>query len=65
MIRKIIFSLTVLASIFETVAFAANFEELDKPPEGIYKGQILVGGYASIGMTLGSVIDAEDKFVKG
>jgi hypothetical protein len=45
--------------------FAANFEELDKPPEGIYKGQILVGGYASMGIVRGSAIDAENKFVQG
>lgn len=45
--------------------FSANFEELDKPPEGIYKGQILVGGYASMGIVKGSAIDAENKFVQG
>jgi len=44
---------------------AADFEELDKPPEGIYRGQMLLGGYFSFGIPRGSVIDAENKFVKG
>jgi hypothetical protein len=45
--------------------FGANFEELDKPPEGIYKSQILVGGFASMGIAKGSAIDAEKNFVSG
>jgi hypothetical protein len=65
MVRIIIISLAALALFIENAAFAANFEELDKPPEGVYKGQILAGGYMSIGMAMGSIIDAEDKFVKG
>ncbi|HEY1406437.1 MAG TPA: hypothetical protein VF857_07510 [Spirochaetota bacterium] len=45
--------------------FAADFEELDKPPEGVYRGQILTGGFFSFGVPSGSVIDAEKSFVKG
>jgi hypothetical protein len=44
---------------------AAAFEELDKPPEGAYKGQIIVGGFVSLGVVQGSAINAENNFVKG
>ncbi len=58
--------LTACAVLLNTVQlFAADFEELDKPPEGIYRGQILAGGFFSFGIPSGSIIDAEKSFVKG
>ena len=45
-------------------AASTNFAELDKPPEGAYKGQLLVGGFFSLGFPTGSMIDAEDSFIK-
>lgn len=52
----------VLAS---TALFAADFDELDKPPEGAHRGQMLLGAFFSIGLPFGSCIDAENAFVKG
>lgn len=46
-------------------AHAADFDELDKPPEGAHKGQMLLGGFFSIGVPYGNSIDAENNFVKG
>jgi len=44
--------------------FSSQFEELDKPPEGAHEGQILVGGFFSIGMPYGDAITGEKDFVK-
>jgi hypothetical protein len=43
---------------------AAQFEELEKPPEGAHKGQILLGAFASIGVPYGRIIKAEGNFVR-
>lgn len=43
---------------------AAQFEELDKPPEGAHKGQMLLGIFATIGVPYGTIIDAENKYIK-
>ncbi|MGL4368317.1 MAG: hypothetical protein ACRCUT_01375, partial [Spirochaetota bacterium] len=55
-----------------TIFFAAgpafadtDFEELDKPPEGAYKGQILAGAFVSMGYPRGSMIDAEQDLIDG
>ncbi|OHD65167.1 MAG: hypothetical protein A2176_02710 [Spirochaetes bacterium RBG_13_51_14] len=45
-------------------AFATQFEELDKPPEGAHKGQILLGAFANIGIPYGRIIDAENDYVR-
>ncbi|OQA99186.1 MAG: hypothetical protein BWY23_00731 [Spirochaetes bacterium ADurb.Bin218] len=47
-----------------SVIFASQFEELDKPPEGAYKGQMILGGFFSFGYPYGDAIDAENDFVK-
>ncbi len=45
-------------------ARAAQFEELDKPPEGAHKGQMMLGAFATIGVPYGTIIDAENDFVR-
>lgn len=44
-------------------SFASQFEELDKPPEGAHEGQMLIGGFVSIGFPFGKIIDSEKNFV--
>ncbi len=58
---------TALAALFvlaATFAYAADFDELDKPPEGAHKGQMLLGAFFSIGMPFGNCIDAEHAFLE-
>ena len=43
---------------------ATEFDELDKPPEGAHRGQMLLGAFVSIGVPFGDVIDAESEFLK-
>jgi hypothetical protein len=43
---------------------AAQFEELEKPPEGAQKGQMLLGAFATIGVPYGRIIGAESNFVR-
>jgi hypothetical protein len=40
------------------------FEDLDKPPDGAYGGQFFLGAVAGMGIARGSIIDAEDNFVR-
>ncbi len=42
----------------------ADFEELDKPPEGAHKGQMFLGAFLTMGAPLGSIFDEEEAFVK-
>jgi len=56
----------ILAIILcSSIVHASEFEELDKPPEGAHEGQMLLGGFVSIGMPFGGLIDAEDSFLLG
>ncbi|HSV96638.1 MAG TPA: hypothetical protein VLM75_06855 [Spirochaetota bacterium] len=55
----------VLLVFFATATYAADFDELDKPPEGAHKGQMLLGAFFSIGMPFGSCLDAENAFLEG
>ena len=43
---------------------AARFEELDKPPEGAHKGQMLLGAFATIGVPYGTIINAENNYIR-
>ena len=43
---------------------ATEFDELDKPPEGAHRGQMLLGGFGAIGVPYGPIIDKEEAFVK-
>jgi len=49
--------------ILSTDLFASRFDELDKPPEGAYKGQMLLSGFVLIGVPVGKIIDAENDFL--
>lgn len=40
-----------------------DFDELDKPPEGAHRGQMLFGAYVSFGLPMGKIVDAEQEFV--
>ena len=58
---------TAFAALFvlaATFTYAADFDELDKPPEGAHKGQMLLGAFFSIGMPFGNCIDAEHDFLE-
>ncbi len=59
-------SLLILVSIvaFFSSAYSSEFDELDKPPEGIHKDQIILTGSVSIGIPYGDLISAEEKFTK-
>ena len=59
---KIIFVLLIL--IKGTAVFSSQFEELDKPPEGAHEGQMLLGGFFSLGLPYGDAIKGEEDFVK-
>ncbi len=59
---------TVLAALLvlsATAIYAADFDELDKPPEGAHSGQMLLGAFFSIGMPFGDCMDAEQSFLDG
>lgn len=43
----------------------SKFEELDKPPEGAHKGQMLLGAVVGIGIPFGDMISNERNFLKG
>ncbi len=43
---------------------AVEFDELDKPPEGAHRGQMLLGAFFSMGVPQGDIIDAENDFLK-
>ena len=61
---KYFFAASFIALLSVPCAASTNFEELDKPPEGAYKGQLLIGGFFSLGIPTGSLIDAENSFIK-
>ncbi|RPI95688.1 MAG: hypothetical protein EHM32_05170, partial [Spirochaetales bacterium] len=54
----------VLLVLTATATYAADFDELDKPPEGAHKGQMLLGAFFSIGLPFGNCIDAEHSFLE-
>ena len=62
--KKIILALIIY---FFQIAFASAsiFEGLDKLPVGAHGGQMLIGGFGSIGMPFGNLVNAEKDFVKG
>ncbi len=57
-------AVAVLLVLTATVTYAADFDELDKPPEGAHRGQMLLGAFISIGMPFGNCIDAEHSFLE-
>ncbi len=56
--------LCALMLILTNVLYAVEFDELDKPPEGAHKGQMLLGAFLSIGIPQGDIIDAEEEFLE-
>lgn len=65
MIYRIVFILASCILFASAPAYSAtHFEELDKPPEGAHKGQILLGAFVSIGAPYGAAIDAEHDFIR-
>lgn len=59
--------LTLICFIFFLLTgsiYASEFDELDKPPEGIHKNQFILIGSVQIGMPYGDLISAEEKFTK-
>ena len=62
--KKIILAL-IFCFFLTASANASLFEDIDKAPEGAHEGQIMIGGFGSIGIPFGSLINAEEKFVKG
>lgn len=65
MIKHIIISNLILFILLHHTIYASTFDELDKPPEGAHKGQMLLGAYLYFGIPYGSAIDAEDEFLEG
>jgi len=61
--KKIILALIIY---FFQIAFAnaSIFEGLDKLPVGAHEGQIIVGCFGAIGYPFGSLVSAENDFVK-
>jgi hypothetical protein len=62
--KKRLLILLLLFFAISASAAESQFEELDKPPEGAHEGQMLLGGFVSIGLPSGDLIDGEEKFVK-
>ncbi len=65
MTRKLIITIFIsLLALFPYKAYSTEFDELDKPPEGAHKGQMLLGFFVSIGVPGGDLIDAENDFLE-
>ncbi len=62
--KRIVLILLVILLCFID-AFASQFDELDKAPEGAHKGQLLVGALISFGKPYGDIITAEHDFLSG
>ena len=61
--KKYFLFLIVICACLNPGLMASQFEELDKPPEGAHEGQMLLGGYFSLGVPYGDLIDGEKDFV--
>jgi len=62
---KKIVSAIFITLLMASLAWASKFDELDKPPEGAHKGQMLLGAFFAMGGVFGEIIEAENDFVKG
>jgi hypothetical protein len=56
--------ITLLIVMAAVSARTTQFEELDKPPEGAHKGQMLLAAFGTIGVPYGRIIHAESDFVR-
>lgn len=62
--KKILCNLFILIFFISSVS-ATEFEELDKPPDGAHKDQMLFSFFICYGIPRGKFIDAEENFLKG
>lgn len=62
---KNILLITISYLLLTVSLTASQFEELDKPPEGAHEGQMMLGGFVSLGYPYGDLISAEKNFTKG
>ncbi len=61
-----IMSIGVFALFFSlTPLYAIDFDDLDLPPAGAHRGQMLLGFFITAGYAGGTVIDAEKNFING
>ncbi len=66
-LKKLLLIIPLICLLFfswKNALATTQFDELDKPPEGAHKGQMLAGGFGSIGTPYGSIIDSEIKFLE-
>ena len=66
--KKYALILITIFLLFDQPVFSSGktvFEDLDKPPEGAYGGQIFAGTSLGLGLVSGSIISAENDFIKG
>ena len=64
MAKDILVAVLLFTLIISNRAYSTEFDELDKPPEGAHKGQMLLGGFVCIGVPMGDLVDAEDDFLE-
>ncbi|HQE59074.1 MAG TPA: hypothetical protein PLA54_07785 [Spirochaetota bacterium] len=64
-LRRLIIVFVLFSSGALYSADRSVFEDLDKPPEGAYAGQIFAGASLGMGLVSGSIIKAEKDFVSG
>lgn len=58
-------SIILLAVVLIPIcAYTIDFDELDLPPAGVHRGQMLLGFFSTAGFAGGSIIDAENDFIK-
>lgn len=62
--KKLLITIFALLLCHQAFSQSSQFEELDKPPEGAHQGQVLLGGFVSLGLPYGDLIDGEEDFVK-
>jgi len=59
-----IFALSIILFLVSLPVKGANFEELDKPPEGAHAGQMFLGAFFAMGAPVGPIFEEEESFVK-
>lgn len=55
---------SILILLCAIPASGVRFDELDKPPEGAHRGQMLLGAFATVGVPYGKIIGAEQGFIR-
>lgn len=58
--------LLVTALVFINMsAYTSVLDDIDKPPGGAHAGQMIILGFASIGLPFGTLMDSEESFIDG